>query len=332
MRCLRGPLISCSPRAGGNNAATPPARANSTLQPASTTTLRRRAITKRSNSPSRRAQRKSSGKNQTQNPLQINGVTAPSPPPTNQLTNAPLPKSQFYSLSKRHHPDRNKGDPAASSRFVRISEAYHVLGSPEKRSRYDRDLARLHPNRHHGHHHASPSYAGPAGSRPPSGLSRRRTQFRGPPPSFYRNGAWGAHGAKRAAAGGFDGTNPHEHTTDHHNYAGESTSSAAGGDNSYTGAFYASPGGGFGPGQAERGWDNAIPHWDRVAHRRTQEGIAAQLSRRARMRGESVDEMKNGGGPWSLLINFFVVSGAIAIVASIPSWMNYKKREKVPGK
>ncbi|KAK0654102.1 Chaperone protein DnaJ [Lasiodiplodia hormozganensis] len=241
-------------------------------------------------------------------------------------------KRQFYSLSKRHHPDRNKGDPAASSRFVRISEAYHVLGSPEKRSRYDRDLARLHPNRHHGHHHASPSYAGPAGSRPPSGLSRRRTQFRGPPPSFYRNGAWGAHGAKRAAAGGFDGTNPHEHTTDHHNYAGESTSSATGGDNTYTGAFYASPGGGFGPGQAERGWDNAIPHWDRVAHRRTQEGIAAQLSRRARMRGESVEEMKNGGGPWSLLINFFVVSGAIAIVASIPSWMNYKKREKVPGK
>ncbi|KAL1635466.1 hypothetical protein SLS58_010223 [Diplodia intermedia] len=254
---------------------------------------------------------------------------------------APIPRlspaRQFYSLSKRHHPDRNKGDPAASSRFVRISEAYHVLGSPEKRSRYDRDQARLHPHSHHHHsHHSHSSYAGPAGSRPPSGLSRRRTQFRGPPPSFYRNGAWGAQSAKRSAAGGYhDGyssTNPYAETTDHHNDPG--------GDNTtYTGAFYNNPaggfggggGGGFGPGQAERGWDTALPHWDRVAHRRTQEGISARLSRRARARGEmSTDEMKNGGGPWSLLINFFVVGGAIAFVASIPSWFNNKqRREKV---
>ncbi|KAH7043880.1 hypothetical protein B0J12DRAFT_604532 [Macrophomina phaseolina] len=248
-------------------------------------------------------------------------------------------KRQFYTLSKRHHPDHNKGDPNSSSRFVRISEAYHVLGSPEKRSRYDRDLARTRPSAHtHAHHHP-PSYAGPAGSRPPSGLSRRRTQFRGPPPSFYRNGAWGAHGAKRAAAGGYDGagsaSSSHHYNNDNNtagHHAGQSTSSSAGGDNAYTGAFYASPGGGFGPGQAERGWDNRIPHWDRVAHTRTQEGIAATLARRAARRrsggGETVDEMKNGGGPWSLLINFFVVSGAIAIVASIPSFVNNKRKEK----
>lgn len=46
------------------------------------------------------------------------------------------------------------------------------------------------------------------------------------------------------------------------------------------------------------------------------------------MRGESVEEMKNGGGPWSFMLNFVVVSGAIAIVASIPSLFNNKK-EKV---
>ncbi|KAF4314597.1 Heat shock protein DnaJ [Botryosphaeria dothidea] len=242
-------------------------------------------------------------------------------------------KRQFYALSKRHHPDRNKGDPSSSSRFVRISEAYHVLGSPEKRTRYDRDLARS-QNRssaHHHHHHPA-SYAGPAGSRPPSGLSRRRTQFRGPPPSFYRNGAWGAHSAKRAAAGGFDGSATHSGFGaggDAGDEApGQSTSSSTGGDNTYAGAFYTAGGGGFGPGQAERGWDNHIPHWDRVAHRRTQEGIAARLARRARVRGESVEEMKNGGGPWSFMLNFVVVSGAIAIVASIPSLFNNKK-EKV---
>ncbi|OJD28795.1 uncharacterized protein BKCO1_1110006 [Diplodia corticola] len=242
-------------------------------------------------------------------------------------------KRQFYSLSKRHHPDRNKGDPAASSRFVRISEAYHVLGTPDKRSRYDRDLARQHPHAHHGT--SSPAYAGPAGSRPASGLSRRRTQFRGPPPSFYRNGAWGAHAAKRSAAGGYDGSsnsrnNPYSDTTDHHNYAGESgehTSSSS----SYTAGAFGSGGGfggGFGPGQATRGDDAALPHWDRVAHRRTQEGISARLSRRARARGETTDEMKNGGGPWSLLINFFVVGGAIAFVASIPSWFHHNRKEK----
>ncbi|GME63749.1 Heat shock protein DNAJ [Neofusicoccum parvum] len=233
-------------------------------------------------------------------------------------------KRQFYSLSKRHHPDRNKGDPTSSSRFVRISEAYHVLGSAEKRSRYDRDLARAtgRPAHHtHTHHHHA-SYAGPAGSRPPSGLSRRRTQFRGPPPSFYRNGAWGAQGAKRAAAGGFDGDGDGDGSA-----AGQSASSGRDSDNTYAGG-----GGGFGPGQAERGWDGGVPHWDRTAHRRTQEGIAARLSRQARARGETTEEMKNGGGPWSLLINFVVVSSAIAVVASIPSFFNNRRKEKVPGK
>ncbi|KAF1990980.1 hypothetical protein K402DRAFT_304517, partial [Aulographum hederae CBS 113979] len=40
------------------------------------------------------------------------------------------------------HPDLNPTDPTASSRFVQISEAYHILGSPTKKASYDRDLAR----------------------------------------------------------------------------------------------------------------------------------------------------------------------------------------------
>src|ERR1051325_1551533 len=32
-------------------------------------------------------------------------------------------KRQFYTLSKKHHPDRNPDDPTASTRFVAISEA-----------------------------------------------------------------------------------------------------------------------------------------------------------------------------------------------------------------
>ncbi|KAK6841598.1 DnaJ domain-containing protein [Apiospora arundinis] len=53
-------------------------------------------------------------------------------------------KRSFYALSKTNHPDHNRSDPAASKRFMRISEAYTTLSSPEKRTRYDRDVLNLH--------------------------------------------------------------------------------------------------------------------------------------------------------------------------------------------
>lgn len=45
-------------------------------------------------------------------------------------------KEAYRKLARRYHPDRNK-DPAATARFKEISEAYEVLGDPEKRARYD---------------------------------------------------------------------------------------------------------------------------------------------------------------------------------------------------
>ncbi|KAF2085879.1 DnaJ-domain-containing protein, partial [Saccharata proteae CBS 121410] len=75
-------------------------------------------------------------------------------------------KRQFYALSKLHHPDRNKSDPSASQRFVLISEAYHVLGSPDRRARYDRE--HIHTAARH-HPHPSGSHSSHAGSRPASG-------------------------------------------------------------------------------------------------------------------------------------------------------------------
>jgi curved DNA-binding protein CbpA len=72
-------------------------------------------------------------------------------------------------------------------RFAQLSESYSVLANPEKRKRYDRDHFRAQqasrsPTRAAGH---TGSYAG---SRPASGLSKRRGVFRGPPPSFYGHG------------------------------------------------------------------------------------------------------------------------------------------------
>ncbi|KAF7535500.1 hypothetical protein G7054_g5350 [Neopestalotiopsis clavispora] len=106
--------------------------------------------------------------------------------------------AEIKNLSKTHHPDLNRADPDSSKRFMRISEAYGTLSSTEKRTKYDRDVLGLH--RGAPIPAGSFSSANPAGGRPATGLSRRRTVFRGPPPSFYRSGGWGAHEAKRSAA------------------------------------------------------------------------------------------------------------------------------------
>ncbi len=47
-------------------------------------------------------------------------------------------KKAYRKLAIRHHPDRNPDDKSAEEQFKEASEAYAVLGDPEKRSRYDR--------------------------------------------------------------------------------------------------------------------------------------------------------------------------------------------------
>src|ERR671934_2409155 len=51
-------------------------------------------------------------------------------------------KKQYRRLAKKYHPDANKSDPKAADRFKEISEAYNVLGDPQKRKQYD-DMRRL---------------------------------------------------------------------------------------------------------------------------------------------------------------------------------------------
>lgn len=177
---------------------------------------------------------------------------------------------------------------------MRISEAYSTLSNVDKRAKYDRDILRLHDQKdHHRHHHphsraGSFSSTGPAGGRPASGLSRRRGTFRGPPPSFYRSGGWGAHGTKRSAAHEGSTGGASSSSTSGAKQEGNSSSSSYGAESGGGGNGYTSynGGGGMGPGQEPFGRGSArweMPHFDRTAqtsHTRTQARNEARRARR----------------------------------------------------
>jgi DnaJ-class molecular chaperone len=47
-------------------------------------------------------------------------------------------KSAFRKLAKKHHPDANKNDPKAASRFSELNSANEIIGDEDKRKQFDR--------------------------------------------------------------------------------------------------------------------------------------------------------------------------------------------------
>ncbi|MBR0795452.1 J domain-containing protein [Bradyrhizobium jicamae] len=47
-------------------------------------------------------------------------------------------KSAYRKLAKKHHPDNNKNDPRAASRFAEINTANEIIGDEDKRKQFDR--------------------------------------------------------------------------------------------------------------------------------------------------------------------------------------------------
>ena len=205
-------------------------------------------------------------------------------------------KRQFYTLSKKNHPDHNRNDPEASSRFVAISEAYHIHSVPDKRAHNDAELENSQRQSRWGKSGSeSPqgSYSSAGyGARPASGLNKKRSTFRGPPPSFYKAGGYGQHGAKRA-----------EYAYSHAHEGGEARKEA--GQESY-GEW-----GGFGPGQQKQ--SNGVPHFDDRRHKETHDNVYEHIwARRRKLRRTiSVEEEWEKG---NMLVNFAMVSSVIAMI------------------
>jgi DnaJ-class molecular chaperone len=112
-------------------------------------------------------------------------------------------KSAFRRLAKKLHPDANKNDPKAATRFAEINAAYEILGEEDKRKAFDRgEIDAEGKPRFHG-------FGGGAGARPGAGFGPETEfeTFSFGPEGFTRGARRGRAGAGGGAAfggGGFE--------------------------------------------------------------------------------------------------------------------------------
>ncbi|KAF5001696.1 hypothetical protein FGRMN_864 [Fusarium graminum] len=218
----------------------------------------------------------------------------------------------FYSLSKTYHPDANRSDPNAASTFSLISESYTVLSDKNRRAAYDRDVLRLHHHPPQTQAHRGSYHSHQPGGRAPSGLSRRRGTFRGPPPSFYRSGGWGDQADKRRKAHeestGGGGASPHEQSASQNSQ-----------QNPWGNPFSheSSARGGMGPGDDPFGHQDDVPHFDREGHTRTHRREDQRRKDRRYKRAVGDDDIEFEPQT-SITGHFIIISGILATTLLAP--------------
>src|SRR3982750_4113058 len=98
-------------------------------------------------------------------------------------------KSAFRRLAKKLHPDANKSDKSAATKFSELNAAYEILGDEDKKKAFDRGEIDA---------EGKPRFQGFPGGRGPRG---------GPGGGFGQNGnfesfPWGPDGFARGSGGG----------------------------------------------------------------------------------------------------------------------------------
>src|SRR5271154_1754659 len=109
-------------------------------------------------------------------------------------------KSAFRRLAKKLHPDANKNDPKAASRFSEINAAYEILGEADKRKAFDNgEIDAEGKPRFRGFE----GFGGGAGAQPGGGFSPDAgfETFSYGPDGFTRTTRRGRAGAGAAGAG-----------------------------------------------------------------------------------------------------------------------------------
>lgn len=101
-------------------------------------------------------------------------------------------KAAYRKLAKKHHPDANKSDPKAASRFAELNAAYEIVGDDKKRKAFDNGEIDA---------EGKPRFQGFEGF----GAQPGRGQSYGPNASQFETFSFGQDGFQRRAGGGGGG-------------------------------------------------------------------------------------------------------------------------------
>src|SRR6202030_3495151 len=108
-------------------------------------------------------------------------------------------KSAYRRLAKKLHPDANKNDPKAATRFAELNAAHEILEDEDKRKAFDRgEIDAEGKPRFHG-------FAGGANPGAGFGGDGNFENFNFGPAGFTRTARRGRGGAKAGGGGGFGG-------------------------------------------------------------------------------------------------------------------------------